>query len=69
MKYYRVEKHEGRANRWLDYGTMCIEDVKLIIKGYRKNTDPDAMALFGDDELEGMYIRKGSSNFYSVELA
>lgn len=66
MERYRVEKCTGDG-KWLDYGTMCIEDVKLIIRGYKRDTL--GAELFGDDGISGMYTRKGTMNFYTVELA
>ena len=69
IRDYRVEKYDAKNDRWLDYGRMPLEDAKLVIKGYKKNNDPDALALFGDDEVAGMYTRKGSRSFFSVEVA
>ena len=69
MKVYRVEKHDGRTDKWFDYGTMCMEDAKLVIRGYKKNNDEFLTDLFGDDDFAGMYTRKGTQTFFSVELA
>lgn len=55
MKQYKVEKWSENLDA--DYGTMCEEDVKLIVKGYKK-TDK-----IGDCEF---YQRKGSKTVYIV---
>lgn len=68
MNTYRLEKFDAKSNKWLDYGQLTRNDVKAIIKGYRKSTNPEAMIFFSnEDDFEGMYIRKGTQTFYTVE--
>ena len=50
MATYKVEKLT--ENQTIDYGTMCEEDVKLVVRGYKFN------GLF--------YERKNSTTIYIV---
>ena len=50
MTTYKVEKLT--ENKTIDYGTMCEEDVKLVVRGYKFN------GLF--------YERKNSTTIYIV---
>lgn len=54
MKYYKVTKIKANGSD-VEYGRMCEEDMKLVVKGYR---------LF-DKEL-GIYTKKGIKQFYIV---
>ena len=65
---YRVEKYNANKDMWLDFGTISREDAQSIIKGYKRSTHPEHMKFFPEaDEFEGMYIRKGPMNFYTIE--
>lgn len=67
-KSYKVEKYIAENDRWLDYGSMPAEDVKLVVKGYKRTEDALGKTL-ATDEITGMYMRKGTMNFYTVQEA
>ena len=52
---YRVIKVDAKGNE-KDYGVMCEEDMKMVVKGYKQ-----------DDVIEDLYKRKGSTSFFVVE--
>lgn len=72
-KVYRVQKYEDKNDRWLDYGPLPLEDVVLVVKGYKRE-EPNTGDEFLDnylkelntDDIAGMYSRKGTGNFYEV---
>lgn len=55
MKIYRVEKCELETERWLDYGTMPEEDMKLVTRGYTQ-----------DPEMPDLYSRKNGKYIFLV---
>lgn len=57
MKIYRVVKINIDTEEEINYGTMCEEDMKLIVRGYHFNAD------FG-----GFYEKKNSRSIYIVSL-
>lgn len=69
LNYYKVEKFEAKIDRWLDYGPLPEDDVKAIIKGYKRNRDL-TYCYIGDcdsiDDMSGVYTRKGTGNMYTV---
>ena len=54
MKYYSVVKVNIITEEETNYGTMCEQDMKLIVRGYRKN------------EYFGFYEKKNSNYMYFV---
>lgn len=69
-KSYKVEKYIAENDKWLDYGSMPAEDVKLVVKGYKKlNSEEKLLKMVSTDEIAGMYTRKGTMNFYTVTEA
>lgn len=69
INYYRVEKYEAKIDKWFDYCTLPEEDVKALIKGYKKDLDKTCCYI-GDvdslEEMEGVYTRKNTLNMYTV---
>ena len=66
MKYYRIEKHLDKKNIWLDYGPLPEEDVKAVLKGYKRNDLLSELVSKEWSGLAGAYTRKGTLNFYTV---
>jgi hypothetical protein len=58
MKIYRVVKINIETEEEFDYGTMCEEDMKLMVRGYHHNT-----------EFGGYYEKKNSRYIYIVSQA
>ena len=54
MKYYSVVKVNIITEEEANYGTMCEQDMKLIVSGYHKN------------EYFGCYEQKNSNYMYFV---
>ena len=54
MKYYSVVKVNLITEEETNYGTMCEQDMKLIVRGYHKNED------------FGFYEKKNSNYMYFV---
>ena len=54
MKYYSVVKVNIITEEETNYGTMCEQDMKLIVSGYHKNED------------FGFYEKKNSNYMYFV---
>lgn len=58
MKFYRVEKWNTKTEECVaDYGTMCEEDMELVVRGYKRETCFDQI----------MYTRKGSKWLFMVD--
>lgn len=58
MKLYKVEKWNMNTQEMVaDYGQMCEEDMKLVTRGYKKESDP---------LLSEMYSRKNSNFVFMV---
>lgn len=54
MKYYSVIKVNIITEEETDYGPMCEQDMKLLVRGYHKNED------------FGFYEKKNSNYMYFV---
>lgn len=69
QNYYRVEKYIAKIDKWFDYCTLPEEDVKILIKGYKRDRDK-TYCYIGDcdtiDEMAGVYTRKGTGNMFTV---
>lgn len=58
MKLYKVEKMNLNTGKVVaDYGQMDSEDVKLVTRGYKRESDP---------LLSEMYSRKNSNFVFMV---
>lgn len=56
MKIYSVVKINIDTEEEINYGTMCEEDMKLTVRGYRHNAEFD------------FYEKKNSRYIYFVSL-
>lgn len=69
QNFYRVEKYVAKIDKWFDYCTLPEEDVKILIKGYKRDRDK-TYCYIGDcdaiDAIAGVYTRKGTGNMFTV---
>lgn len=73
MTTYTVTKYIDRTGNFRNYGQMDIDDVLLTVKGYRKADDDEHKKVYRSlcpkhDENCGFYVRKGTDNFFFVQL-
>lgn len=73
MTTYKVQKYIDKTGDFRDYGQMDIDDVLLTVKGYRKANDDEHKKVYNSlcpkhDENCGFYVRKGTENFFFVQL-
>lgn len=70
---YRVTKIFGNGNE-RDYGMLSAEEVRQTVKGFRRNSSEEAEHIYAEmfpiarNEITGFYIRKGTENFFFVEI-
>lgn len=55
MKKYDITKIDTKTEKEVNYGIMCEEDMKLVIRGYKQ-----------DKDIPSIYSRVGSRYFFIV---